>query len=351
MPEPPLAREQITEDDDCAIVVAMGNYEELTQLRGPAPDAVKFCTWLREKGGLKDTNIKLIVNDELGRPKNEDIPKALNELGVRMQKRKGRRLYFYYAGHGLAPEFNDIAMVPANAMQGALEHTCFSVTKCMNFFINTGFFDELIIFMDCCREREEVPTIPLPYKFDKPFLNAKKVNHFVLMAAGDGAKSFEVRALDPAEEGKFRGLMTTALIEGLNGAPGAIDANGNVTATSLSRYVATRVKEEAREKGLPQQIDNPKPPDREIVFYTVAKDQIPTIALRLVIGPQSAGKPIMLLNEDTKAMETQGPGEQGDVLTFTLEGHAHYHLIVPGHQPVPVNPAAMPSDQPDVPLP
>lgn len=352
MVKPLPASAHAADNDDCAIVVAMGNYQELTPLRGPAPDAVKFCTWLREKGGLKDTNIKLIVDDALGKPGNNEIEKAVDDLEVRLKKRKGRRLYFYFAGHGLAPEFNEVAMVPADAKEGALQHRCFGMTKCIDFFIKTGFFDELVVFMDCCREREVVETIGFPYQVTDRFLNAAPtVNYFALLAAGDGAKSFEVRDLTPDEERKFRGLMTTALIDGLNGALGAIDANGNITSTSLSRYVAARVEEEAREQGLPQKIDPPKPPVSEITFCSVAKDQIPTIAFKLIVGPQSAGKPIMMLNEDTKALQTEGPGQQGDVLTFTLEGHAHYHLIVPGHQPVPVNATSLPSDPPDVPLP
>jgi hypothetical protein len=348
---PPPASGQAVENDDCALVVAMSKYKELARLRGPAPDAVKFCTWLHEKGGLKLENIKLVNSDEDGQPVNREIIDALSKLGIRMKQRRGRRLYVYYAGHGLGPEFNDVAMVPADAAKDLLEETCYSLNRCMDLFVKTGFFDELVVFMDCCREREEVPTIGLPFKFEGPFKDAKPVNHFALLAAGDGAKAFEVPELSEEDERQFRGLMTTALIDGLNGAPGAIDANNNVTSTSLSHYVATRVQEQARERGLPQTIDRPKPPATEIVFYSVPEGQVPTIELPLVVGPQSAGQPIMLLNSSTGEMVTEGARQEGEIITVVLKGNARYQLIIPGRQPVVVDPALLPSQPDNVQLP
>lgn len=348
---PPAAIEQPPGNDDCALVVAIGNYMELTPLRGPGPDAIKFCNWLREKGGLKVENIKLVDADEPGKPVNADIRDALIKLGVRMKKRRGRRLYFYYAGHGLGPSFNDVALVPADAAQDLLVETCLGLNHCIDFFVKTGFFDELVVFMDCCREREEVPTIGLPFNFKEPFSGAKQVNHFVLMAAGDGAKSFEVRKLTDAEESNFRGLMTTALIEGLSGAAGAIDPNNNVTSASLSHYVSTRVQEEAKARGLPQVIDRPKPPAQEIIFYTVPADQIPVIRQGLIVGPQSAGKPVMILNLTTNDMVTEPPRQENEVITAVLRGNARYQLIVPGMQPVVIDPATLSREPDDVQLP
>jgi len=349
---PQPANDDTGQNEDCALVVAIGNYRELTPLRGPGPDAIRFCTWLREKGGLKIENIKLVDGNEPGRPVNSEIVDALVKLRIRMNKRRGRRLYFYYAGHGLGPTFNDVAIVPADAAQGMLVATCYGLNQCIDYFVKTGFFDELVVFMDCCREREEVTTIPLPFKFERPFENARgQVNHFTLLAAGDGAKSFEVRDLTPAQERKFRGIMTMALIDGLNGAAGAIDSNNNVTSTSLARYVATRVEEEARINQLDQVIDKPKPPQQEIVFFTIPPAQVPRIELRLIIGPQTAGQEIRVQNLSTLAMDTREGQPEGSVITVTIEGNARYQLILPGRQPVVIDPAIIASEPNDVPLP
>ena len=348
------AGDEAGQNEDCALVVAIGNYKELTPLRGPGPDAIRFCTWLREKGGLKIENIKLVDGTEPGRPVNSDIRDALIKLGVRMNTRRGRRLYFYYAGHGLGPKFNEVAIVPADAAQGMLEDACFGLNHCIDFFVKTGFFDELVVFMDCCREREEVPTIGLPFKFERPFKNARPhVNHFVLMAVGDGAKSFEVRDLSLDQERRFRGIMTAALIEGLNGAPGAIDANNNVTSASLSRYVATRVEEEAKAQKPPldQVIDTPKPPQQEIIFLTIPPDQIPTVELRLIVGPQTAGQQILIQNLSTLAMDTRAGQPEGSVIAVPIKGNARYQLILPNRHPVVIDPAVLTSEPNDVPLP
>jgi hypothetical protein len=347
---PPAANDD-AQSEDCALVVAIGNYRELTPLRGPGPDAIRFVQWLREKGGLKDENIALVDANEPGKPVNTDIRDALIRLGVRMNKRRGRRLYFYYAGHGLGPTFNEVAMVPADAAQDMLESACFGLNHCIDFFVKTGFFDELVVFMDCCREREEVPTIGLPFKFERRFEGGKEVNHFVLMAAGDGAKSFEVRDLTPDEERRFRGLMTTALIEGLNGAAGAIDSNNNVTSASLSHYVAKRVEEEAKALALPQAIDKPKPPREEIIFFRVPAAQVPTVRLRMIVGPKSAGQPIMIQNLKTGVTITEQPRQQGEAIEVILAGNARYQMIIPGLQPQVVDPAEFPAEPPDVQLP
>ena len=349
---PSPAPDTTLENEDCALVVAIGNYMELTPLRGPGPDAIRFCTWLREKGGLKVENIKLVDANEQGKPVNSDIRDALIRLGVRHKKRRGRRLYFYYAGHGLGPSFNEVALVPADAAQDLLVDACLGLNQCVDFFVKTGFFDELVVFMDCCRERVDVPTIKLPFAFEKPFDGAKPpVNHFVMMAAGDGAKSFEVRNLSEAEESTFRGLMTTALIEGLNGAPGAIDAHNNVTSSSLSYYVANRVQQEATDRGLSQVVDKPKPPAVEIVFYKVPDDQIPSIDLKFVVGPQTAGQPVTLLNQSTSQTDTQTPQTVGEIITFTIKGNARYQLIVPNRPAVVVDPATLSRVPADVQLP
>lgn len=153
------------------------------------------------------------------------------------------------------------------------------------------------------------------------------------------------------EERKFRGLMTKALIEGLNGAPGAIDANNNITSASLAHFVEKRVEALARDAQVQQAVDKPKPPATEIVFYRLTDDKISKIRLGLIVGPETAGKQIIMLNLRTSKMVTSPGASKGARLEFEIEGNAHYQLIVPGRQPVVVDPAELAAEPADVPLP
>lgn len=337
-------------NDHCALVVGIGRYSEYTMLNSPAEDASKFCQWLLSKGQLDPANIELVDTPEDGRPGNDDIVDALSRLGARMGQRRASRLYFYYAGHGLGPSFNDVAIVPANAGIDMIEYRCLGMNQCLEFFLGTGLFDELVVFMDCCRDKQCIKTIGLPFPIKKvEGAKDEGVNYFTMMGSNHGGKSFEVRSVQ-IDDRKYRGLMTAALLEGLNGAPGAIDASNQVTAASLAHFVAKRVEALANDEKLPQAVDKPKPPEREIVFLTLKPDEIPTITMRLRVGAETANVTIMvqnLLTMDTRFIPLAAAGSELDV---ELAGNTRHQLIVPNKQPVVLDPAQM-TDPQDVQLP
>ena len=115
--------------EDFAIVVGINAYPQLTPLRGALQDANMFKNWLiSPKGGdLPDTNVKTILSPDGfasdpfdASPIKRDIDRALRDFGLgnidlEDPQPIGRRLYFYFSGHGVGPNFDEVAMLMADA--------------------------------------------------------------------------------------------------------------------------------------------------------------------------------------------------------------------------------------------
>ncbi len=287
-----------------ALVVGIQHYREYTPLKSPRRDAARFCRWLEDVAGLPAENIHLVAGDGDGTPTNDDILQAVDSLGPRLGTRKGSRLYVYYAGHGLGPTCLEVALLPANAGINRIEYQCFGVGKWLDYFVRTRLFDEVILFLDCCRQEQSVETIGLPYRPVRLFEKAieQQINYFALMGSGHGGVSVEQDQ---------RGLMTDALLEGLNGAPGAVDpASGNVVTTaSLQRYVMARVAEHAE---FDQKVEPWAMTATPMTLRVLPA--IPQVTLTIVVGAETAGRTLHLLNPKTLDLRVLGAAGEGTAL-------------------------------------
>lgn len=278
---------------------------------------------------MPEDNIKLVRGNGDGTPINQDIKEAMKQLDVRERKRRGSRLYFYYAGHGIGPMFNDVALIPADASVDEYDHTFFGIALCFDFFVKTGFFDEVVAFLDCCREELAVKAIGFPWEEDQ-FTDAAAagVNLFAMVGSTHGGKSNELRT-PPLDELRYRGLMTEVLLDGLNGAPGAIDAaSGAVTTESLLTYVRRRVEAEATARSLPQRVDPFAHPGPAMTL--LAQPTIATLALGITVGPQSAGVAMFVQNMRTMVKTPIAAGTAGQKLPdIPIAADTRHQLIVP----------------------
>ena len=99
--------------DDYAIVIGLNDYPQFGSqgrpLAGAIEDAERFATWLKDTktgGGLPQDNCKEILStpDPLA-PNKLGIDLALGSLITQAKVAGGgRRLYFYFSGHGQAEE-------------------------------------------------------------------------------------------------------------------------------------------------------------------------------------------------------------------------------------------------------
>jgi hypothetical protein len=289
-------------DQDYAIVVGINAYPQLRVLRAAVADATRFAEWLQlpDGGGLPSKNVKLIVSAETlptepydAKPIQEDIDKALRDFGVEKNQRIGRRLYFYFAGHGIGPSFNNVGMLMAHAAMVRLNYNI-GLQNYRDFFHEHVLFDELVFVLDCCRDPARTVTTTAP-AFTPDNGPSGDVEDLVVLGAAYGEKAFEPTQTDTREP---RGLLTKALLEGLKQQQAA-DPYGNITASSLRDYVRRRVPKLAKDARLAQ-MPEVLPPLNEIMFHTVPPAAVEEVRVRIVAPPGLAGD---LVLRDSLAQE------------------------------------------------
>lgn len=230
---------------DYALVVGINKYADegfLEALNGPKNDARHFVDWLESPAGgnVPEGNVTpyLLVSDDLGEtPKSGDIVetiKRLLALSPGGEVRIGRRLYIFFAGHGVGPDLDDAGLLTAEATEDAPAYV--EGRRYANLFRGRAVFDEVVLIMDCCRDFDgELPDSVFPFKRKVDAGGAHKVKRFYAYATGFGKAA---REKDFGAE--VSGIFSHVLIEGLKG--GAIDGEGRITGPSLERYVKKQVK-------------------------------------------------------------------------------------------------------------
>lgn len=240
---------------DWAIVVGVQKYPGLASLGGPKNDAEAFCEWLvgANGGAVKPNNVKLIVTPfnkpfrsaEDAEPTELKVRKAaeaiqkqaIKNLPKTGKKYVGRRLYLYFAGHGFSPRVDQTALLMADATKqhvGPPYHWLGDYTA--NWFWQAGYFDEILLFMDCCRETYDVPAVNMPWTNEFAADFKQRVKRFYAFATGWTLLSREL----PDQNGMVRGVFTRTLLEGLRGR--AVEANSNrITTKSLQKYLTDSI--------------------------------------------------------------------------------------------------------------
>ena len=245
---------------DRAIIVGIANYPRFglngatsNDLQGPVKDAIAVADWLVNKANAHVTLITSTGRD--GRPPSSSCPAAAwnvidrrpNSQDVRDGlvsyietalnqpiSRLGRRLYIYMAGHGFTPEPLHLSIITADAV-GDVSIPNVQATSWIDWFADQLYFDELVLWMDCCATRT------FSYDGGKPLLRkvATRQNGrakvFMAFAAGPSLPAFEGPV---GPNGEIRGLFTDRLLRGLNGA--AVGADGVVRTSDLVGFLRNR---------------------------------------------------------------------------------------------------------------
>lgn len=243
--------------EDHAIIVGLTRYPELNPLEGAELDAIDFHQWVTDAGGggVAPANARRILSSEYpvppdaspSTPTEDAIEGAFEKLWKRGQKqgRFGGRLYVFFAGHGLCPTENGIprtdeaALLTANAAEGRFHHVAGRVYA--DYFKAAAFFDEVVLFMDCCREhRTRLPLSKPPWEAivaSTPSLSCYAFSTDWNRASREAAW----------KNGKVRGLFSLALMNSLRGGAPR-EADGSIMSTSLEDVVYTEMRKISAER-------------------------------------------------------------------------------------------------------
>jgi hypothetical protein len=228
-----------------AIVVGIQAYPELPPaLQGPKNDAKKFFDWVTTQGGVDGTDAMLILGDEPpapaavnARPTPEAIKYQFDLLEDEAQHnpngQAGDRLYLYLSGHGFGQDLNDASLLMANATQSRTRHHIPGRLWAEYFFAH-GYFKEVLLFLDCCRERYATAMLNGPGTSNLPVPPAG-ARCFFGFAAKYGKLAVE-RNID----GQMGGVFTATLLDALTG--GASEEDGRITGETLKAYLYENMK-------------------------------------------------------------------------------------------------------------
>jgi len=281
--------------DHYAIAIGIDTYPALRLLKSSVSDAIDFLDWLTDEdgGNVAAENVKLIRSPEEiptdrfdARPIQDEIDRALRDFGAETGFKIGTRLYFYFAGHGFGPKFNDVGMLMATAgMQSLTKNIGLQAYR--EYFHDTGLFDEVVFFVDCCRDNARgVVTRAPDFEVKRAQNGATKIVDFVVLAAGYGDQAF---APVDVVDGERRGILTKALLEALRGDPKALDSQGRVTAASLQLYIKERVKAIATDEKLKQEPETPQDLNPALVFLEKDLNTLDRLEVHIVAPAGTTG--------------------------------------------------------------
>ena len=217
---------------DYAIVVGIEQYDKSTgldPLPGAKADATQFAQWLRAPYCDDPLQVAQII-DKLSEVTTGELTRAFTELLDNVSR--ARRLYLFVAGHGGGDSLKD-AYVYTTEYSPYVRHywDFIRVAEALRY---SGRFDEVILFMDCCRSIRKRRHWYLELELDQDE-EREPAKHFYCLACAAGETTDEVSI-----DGRAQGEFSLRLMRALHGHEwAAVDRQGRVTAHSLSRYLAS----------------------------------------------------------------------------------------------------------------
>lgn len=229
-------------DLDFAVVVGVEDYPHFQSLRGAATDARSFHAWLvsADGGGLQPDNAKLILSDlQAQTPVQDEIDQMLVEVLDAAYARGGaHRLYFYFAGHGATnPERSggDVALL-LTRWSRSLARLALSTERYSSVLRGAGLFEEVAIFIDCCRTLS-VSAVGVAPTITRAWQAPRSTRTFLAYATEAGQLAFEY-----PESDLWQGIFTRCLLSILRRTPSGIHAG------ALKDILESDVETEARRR-------------------------------------------------------------------------------------------------------
>jgi uncharacterized caspase-like protein len=202
-----------TRSIDFALVIGIDHYPRFRSLSGAIADATRVHEWLcdPEGGGVDPAHARLIVSRaDPAAPIQDEIDEQLVELlSVAREIGGGRRLYFHFSGHGAmssGASDSDVALLLAKWSR-VMARLALSTDEYQGVLGSLGLFEEVAIFLDCCRSVSD-HVVGLPPTFLLPPPRPRCATRmFVAYATQSGNVAFEERS-----GASWQGVFTNRLL-------------------------------------------------------------------------------------------------------------------------------------------
>ena len=324
-----------------AIVVGINDYGELAKqakldpLNGAVADALDMTDWLLDPdgGNVAPDNLFLwtcpapqptpttpqAVKTYLANPTawplfGPDFNRAprVGELigGISQINRKAMaagatRLYVYLAGHGAQVRPPNLGVEPKNCFilgdyQPDAESAALMNCDSMHRYLQSQGPAEVVIFLDCCRNRLPLRISEPGAGFSNPSAVGVNTRLGILRAAQDESVAYEVPRNRPAERGAFTQLLTYGLRE--------IRENGVLTVRRLEEFVTDALIEVVKpDEQFPDFAERSIPP-RLVLTSSPPKGTLAAVTLLLSTPP--AGSNIELRDKDDAVIQMLKAGPE-----------------------------------------
>jgi hypothetical protein len=324
-------------DTDHAIVVGIAKYPYLEPLNSPENDARAFHAWVIRPANMGGGGIdpasgraRLILSSDFKGPFQAGMEPptvaqveaeliALDNAAAQNNAagrglRVGRRLYLYFSGHGCAPRFEEAAVLMANATRRRVYHL--TGMPVADWFFRSGYFTEVVLLMDCCRERYEKVATYVPPWVDLTLPEVVDQSQRFYGLAAEWSRLARERVLP---SGKSHSVFTMALLAGLEGAaadpattffdPATNRPLAHVTAASLKNYLYNYMQDFLSEADRADplvakqpDIPHPRDPNADMVLSTA---QVPVYPFTFRLQPEAIGRQLRVtqLHQDMSEKE------------------------------------------------
>jgi hypothetical protein len=318
-------------EHDHALVVGISRYAAadhdppwLPNLRGPDNDAEAIGGWLMrgDGGGLPPQNVCVIRSADFPNPTNIgpqqqaviDAFTKLKDLPTNAFEGQyaGRRLYVYAAGHGMANNRDDAALVTAEATRD--DRLNVLVNDWFDWFWYARRFREFVLWIDTCATLQPAGFLkPCPWDREN-HIDAGRGDLFMAFGAEYGKIAVENQF-----DGKWHGVFSYALVQALNG------ANGNpVGSENLKNYLYNSLRTFLTEAQLNHSGVAKEPAfgtTDQLVFAARAR---PTFSVTLVFPQDCVGKEATVSTVDRVIHETTLAARNWTVDDLEAGGYAAY---------------------------
>jgi len=305
---------------DHALVVGINRYPKIGALTGAQNDAEDFYQWVTDPAGgaVDKTNALLLLSsnfDAAADPDEERPDKVLverfftkidnsananNAEGEGHGLKAGKRLWLFFSGHGFAPSLDRSGVLMANATLDRVHNIAAMLWA--NRLYDGGWFDDVILFQDACRNRIGDAELTPPFIKQRQAPVAQKRRRFYAFSAKNRQLSKELPL-----DGKVRGVFTYTLLQGLRG-QAQDPSTGAVTTAQLKAYLQDNMR-----KLLPQaDLDDDEiakmpevyDPDPFEIVPASAVSQVPDFPVR-IIG--AAGPTARIVDAALQEIATANP--------------------------------------------
>lgn len=303
--------------EDYAVIVGVQHYKTngLNTLPGATNDASDIYNWfISETGGnIPLENCKLLQSEEgLSTVLLSQIEDEITLMCDKAtEENNGRRFYFFFSGHGLAVDSEEIALIPTDWREGLPRSMGADSWK--KSILERGAFQEVLFFLDCCRSRKVnfKPSSNGLYN-SSPDDRVSESNWLKAAAASYLDNAYEAD-LDGSDAVRKNGFFTQALLRGLKGE--AANEEGVITFENLKTHLE-RITNEIAQKHNRRQIAqvsfNHNAAD---IFVKLHQNEFFKDDLMVVITFNSLEMaPYQIENSDFKLVDTY----YGDQLTWNL---------------------------------